>query len=294
MNQMLEHICTCSHYTGRSLPHAYGWLLYVYVVLSPRVSFSWCQHGRFFSETGAGKHVPRCVMVDLEPTVTQMCLSKTFFGLFSCSLGSGVVDFWLRAQCVSMFSMFALNDLFLYTVGSCNQVVDEVRTGTYRQLFHPEQLISGKEDAANNFARGHYTIGKEIVDLVLDRIRKLADNCTGDTSWLWVQFWVEFSCELQCFKHHICKKIRVSNIVFIFSSVRYCFFRDVHGFVPFVTSRSPRFARVLCVQRLRWWHWIRSGLPYVGAFVRGLRQEEQDLFHSVVLSTSSDRGGRAL
>merc|ERR1712061_699569 len=54
-------------------------------------------------------------------------------------------------------------------------VVDEVRTGTYRQLFRPEQLITGKEDAANNFARGHYTIGKEIVDLVLDRIRKLAD-----------------------------------------------------------------------------------------------------------------------
>ena len=80
----------------------------------------------FFSETGSGKHVPRCVFVDLEPTV-----------------------------------------------------VDEVRTGTYRQLYHPEQLISGKEDAANNYARGHYTIGKEIVDLVLDRIRKLADNCTG-------------------------------------------------------------------------------------------------------------------
>lgn len=48
-----------------------------------------------------------------------------------------------------------------------------MRTGTYRQLFHPEQLITGKEDAANNYARGHYTIGKEIVDLVLDRIRKL-------------------------------------------------------------------------------------------------------------------------
>ena len=80
----------------------------------------------FFSETGAGKHVPRAVFVDLEPTV-----------------------------------------------------VDEVRTGTYRQLFHPEQLITGKEDAANNYARGHYTIGKEIIDLVLDRIRKLADQCTG-------------------------------------------------------------------------------------------------------------------
>ncbi len=58
-------------------------------------------------------------------------------------------------------------------------MIDEVRTGIYRQLFHPEQLISGKEDAANNFARGHYTIGKEIVDLCLERIRKLADNCTG-------------------------------------------------------------------------------------------------------------------
>ncbi|KAH0519104.1 Tubulin alpha-1C chain [Microtus ochrogaster] len=36
-----------------------------------------------------------------------------------------------------------------------------------------------KEDAANNYARGHYTIGKEIIDLVLDRIRKLAYQCTG-------------------------------------------------------------------------------------------------------------------
>ena len=61
----------------------------------------------FFSETGTGKHVPRAVYVDLEPTVC-----------------------------------------------------DEVRSGTYRQLYHPEQIISGKEDAANNYARGHYTIGK--------------------------------------------------------------------------------------------------------------------------------------
>ena len=52
-------------------------------------------------------------------------------------------------------------------------VTDGVRTGTYRQLFHPEQLITGKEDAANNYARGHYTVGKEMIDMVLDRIRKL-------------------------------------------------------------------------------------------------------------------------
>jgi len=57
--------------------------------------------------------------------------------------------------------------------------VDEVRTGAYRQLYHPEQLISGKEDAANNYARGHYTVGKELIDHVLDRIRRLVDQCSG-------------------------------------------------------------------------------------------------------------------
>ena len=49
-------------------------------------------------------------------------------------------------------------------------VVDEIRQGPYGKLFHPEQMIRGKEDAANNYARGHYTIGKELIDGVLDRV----------------------------------------------------------------------------------------------------------------------------
>ena len=53
---------------------------------------------------------------------------------------------------------------------------DEVRTGKYRQLFHPEQMITGKQDAANNYARGHYTVGKDHIDVVLDRIQKLVSN----------------------------------------------------------------------------------------------------------------------
>ncbi|WP_300577491.1 hypothetical protein, partial [uncultured Nocardioides sp.] len=53
-------------------------------------------------------------------------------------------------------------------------VVDEVRTGTYRSLFHPETLVTGKEDAANNYARGHYTIGKEMIDRVMERVRRVA------------------------------------------------------------------------------------------------------------------------
>jgi len=55
-------------------------------------------------------------------------------------------------------------------------VVNDIKTGTYSALFHPEFLVAGKEDAANNFARGHYTVGKEQMDLVNDRIRKMVDN----------------------------------------------------------------------------------------------------------------------
>ncbi len=58
-------------------------------------------------------------------------------------------------------------------------VIDEVKTGKYKDLFHPEQLISGKEDAANNYARGRYTVGKELIDETMERIRKVADQCEG-------------------------------------------------------------------------------------------------------------------
>lgn len=58
-------------------------------------------------------------------------------------------------------------------------VVDEIRTGKYKHLYHPEQLITGKEDAANNYARGHYSIGKEMIDVVMERCYKLAENCSG-------------------------------------------------------------------------------------------------------------------
>ncbi|PQP93790.1 tubulin alpha-3 chain isoform X1 [Prunus yedoensis var. nudiflora] len=67
------------------------------------------------------------------------------------------------------------------------QMPSDASVGVGRDAFNTffsetgsgKHLISGKEDAANNFARGHYTVGKEIVDLCLDRVRKLADNCTG-------------------------------------------------------------------------------------------------------------------
>lgn len=62
--------------------------------------------------------------------------------------------------------------------------VDSIRTGAFREIFHPEQLITGKHDAANNFARGYYTIGREIVDICLDRIRKIAEKCNDFEGFL--------------------------------------------------------------------------------------------------------------
>lgn len=58
-------------------------------------------------------------------------------------------------------------------------VIDDIRTGPNKTLYHPEQLVSGREDAANNYARGHYTIGREIIDNVSARIQKMAENCDG-------------------------------------------------------------------------------------------------------------------
>jgi len=58
-------------------------------------------------------------------------------------------------------------------------VIDDVKQGPYNRLFHPECMITGKEDAANNYARGHYTVGKEMLELTLDRIRRLAEQCSG-------------------------------------------------------------------------------------------------------------------
>lgn len=58
-------------------------------------------------------------------------------------------------------------------------VIDQVRVGEYRDLFHPEQLLTGKEDAANNFARCVNSIGKPMLDKVMDRIFKITESCDG-------------------------------------------------------------------------------------------------------------------
>jgi tubulin alpha len=56
-------------------------------------------------------------------------------------------------------------------------IVNELRNGRHKSLYLPEQLVTGKEDAANNFCRGYYNLGRHVLDPVIDKVRTLADNC---------------------------------------------------------------------------------------------------------------------
>lgn len=60
-----------------------------------------------------------------------------------------------------------------------NFFLDDIRTGSFRNLFHPSRLISGPEDASSNFARGFFTIGKLILESISREMRKLfeASSC---------------------------------------------------------------------------------------------------------------------
>ncbi|XP_028171677.1 tubulin beta chain-like [Ostrinia nubilalis] len=55
--------------------------------------------------------------------------------------------------------------------------MDAVRGGPYGQLFRPDNFVFGQSGAGNNWAKGHYTEGAELVDSVLDVIRKEAESC---------------------------------------------------------------------------------------------------------------------
>ncbi|XP_078119773.1 tubulin beta-4B chain isoform X4 [Sander vitreus] len=46
--------------------------------------------------------------------------------------------------------------------------MDSVRSGPFGQLFRPDNFVFGQSGAGNNWAKGHYTEGAELVDSVLD------------------------------------------------------------------------------------------------------------------------------
>lgn len=49
----------------------------------------------------------------------------------------------------------------------------------YTASFFTQSAHHRQEAAANSYACGHYIIGKGNIDLVLEGIQKLAEQCTG-------------------------------------------------------------------------------------------------------------------
>lgn len=55
--------------------------------------------------------------------------------------------------------------------------INQIRCSCIGRLFNPDCFVTGKSGAGNNWARGHYTEGAELIDCVLDVTRRQVENC---------------------------------------------------------------------------------------------------------------------
>lgn len=55
--------------------------------------------------------------------------------------------------------------------------MDSIRSGPLGHLFRPDNFVFGQSGAGNNWAKGHYTEGAELVDEIMDVVRKESEAC---------------------------------------------------------------------------------------------------------------------
>ena len=55
--------------------------------------------------------------------------------------------------------------------------MDSVRSSPFGQIFKPDNFVFGQSGAGNNWAKGHYTEGAELVDAVIDVTRRESEAC---------------------------------------------------------------------------------------------------------------------
>jgi len=85
----------------------------------------------------------------------------------TCDLQLELVNvYYNEASCGRFVPHAVLMDLEPGTMGS-------VRSGPYRQIFHPDNFVFGQSGAGNNWAKGHYTEGAELPDSILDVVKRL-------------------------------------------------------------------------------------------------------------------------
>ena len=55
--------------------------------------------------------------------------------------------------------------------------MDNVRGGPFGGLFRPDNFVYSHTGAGNNWAKGHYTDGAELIDAILEVVRKESESC---------------------------------------------------------------------------------------------------------------------
>ena len=54
--------------------------------------------------------------------------------------------------------------------------IDHLRSGPLGNMFRPDNYVHGESGAGNNFSKGYYTEGAELLDSVLEVARKEAER----------------------------------------------------------------------------------------------------------------------
>ncbi|XP_060842970.1 tubulin alpha-2 chain-like [Rhopalosiphum padi] len=87
----------------------------------------------------------------------------------------------LTTNSTSMFSLLEDNSYVprALIVDTEPSVIDVLKRGSFRKLFSDENIISGKESAASNYAVGFYGVGKTLASKVMDQLARLAENCNS-------------------------------------------------------------------------------------------------------------------
>lgn len=55
--------------------------------------------------------------------------------------------------------------------------MDSIRSSRLGALFQPDNFVHGNSGAGNNWAKGHYTEGAELIENVLDVVRRESESC---------------------------------------------------------------------------------------------------------------------
>ena len=88
------------------------------------------------------------------------------------------------------YQLQRINTYFNETIGGRNvprailidlepTTLDSIRAGPFGQLYKSENSVAGNSGTGSNWAKGHRTEGAELIDSVLDVVRRETEACDG-------------------------------------------------------------------------------------------------------------------